>query len=669
MSQAFPAASVSARLAADMVLVLLGQGVFTPGRPEFRQAAGALADGLARQLRSVGQVAFLAGSPAAPLAFVGWGIASQGQPLETLLPVDFDAGSIRYLAGSWRDRCLILLSLQSGMTRQEFDLLLQLLAAAGEKGPGLRQRYLEELLRGRLTHVTLLFADEVSRFGDDVPWPVKAALAWLQRDLTILARMTGVPETTLKERRLAVVDAVLEIAGGAEGLRDLLLYLNLIAEEIDGYDRDEIAALLLGRLKPEVLAASCTMLCLAIERLQQRLDRAFDNAARERIEAARWITRRCADLLIEKNGAAPAHYHALVLQKVLLYEEIPGKIRPRVAALQVLTSFLSNPQRYFTEIEGSHSPEVLATRLWRLMEMLPNMLLAGRFDAVRDVIGFAQRFGASFELSQQPELLAQVRETAGEILATGDLAQQAELMKILLPMGPTGLHLLIDLADHPQRPVRRLALDGLTAAGPAVVPVLFEALERKTGWHYLRNALVILGRVGVGGPKVEALFRQGLEHQQPGVRKEALPGVARLLRENAASLVVARLADSDPEVRRRAVACLGLTGIPSPEVYGYLSELLTTKSGNDMALAAVAVLNQLRPGPAAGSRVEAGLVSLAGGGGWFGQGRGVADRTLRLEAVKALGQFPGERARKSLERLLKDEDAGVARAAREALAG
>ena len=669
MSQVPPAANVAARLAADLILVLLGQGVFTPNRPEFRQAVGALADGLGRQLHSARQVAFLAGSPANPLAFIGWGIASRGQPLETLLTSAFEAGSTRYLAGSWRDRRLIFLSLQSGMTRQEFDLLLQLLASAGEKGPVLRQRYLEELLRGRLSHVTLLFADDVCRFGDDVPWPVQAALAWLQRDLTILARMTGVPSATLKERRLAVLDAALEMVDGADGPRDLLLHLNRIAEEIDGYDRDEFAALLLGRLEPEILAASCTALCLAIERLQQRFDRANEAATRERIEAVRWVTRRCAELLTEKGGITPAHYHALVLQKVLLYEEIPGRMRPRVAALQVLTSFLSNPQRYFAEIEGSHSPEVLATRLWRLMEMLPNMLLVGRFDAVRDVIGFAQRFGASFELSQQPELLAHVRETAGEILATGDSAQQAELMKILLPMGSTGLHLLIDLADHPQRPVRRLALDALVAAGPAVVPVLFEALERKAGWHYLRNALVILGRVGVGGPKVEALFRQGLEHQQPGVRKEALPGLARLLKGNAASLVVARLADSDSEVRRRAVTCLGLTGVPSPEVYGHLAELLSTKSGNDMALAALAVLNQLRPGPAAGTRVETALVSLAGGGGWFGQGRGVADRTLRLEAIKALGQFSGERARKSLERLVKDDDASVARAAREALAG
>jgi HEAT repeat protein len=239
-------------------------------------------------------------------------------------------------------------------------------------------------------------------------------------------------------------------------------------------------------------------------------------------------------------------------------------------------------------------------------------------------------------------------------------------MKALLKMGRSGLHLLIDLADYPQRSVRRRALDGLCAAGPAVVPVLFEALERKPSWHYLRNMLVILGKVEAGGPKVEGVFRQALEHPEAVIRKEALPGVARLLRENAAELVAGCLDDPDLEVRRRAVACLGMTGITDPRVYERLAALLSSKSADDMALAVVATLNRVRPGERAGAGVEAGLIELVGGG-WFGVGKGTADRSLRLEAIRALGQFPSGRARKVLERLLKENDVGVVRAAQEAL--
>lgn len=664
---ATPAVSpLAARLVTDLSLALLGQGPFVPGRPEVRPAYGILYDGLSRQLREAGQIALLSGQPTEPLGFFSWGIAADRQKLGDLLPVELQSSLLPHLAGSWRDRRLVFISLQHGLARQEFDLFFQLLASVGDKGLELRKRCLEEQSRGKLAHVALLFVDDLRNLDQNTPWPVQAALSWLRRDLNVLSHMDG-PIAVRTNQRQGLLTDVLELASGPGEERDLLAHLDQIVEELHDYNSDELAGLLLDSMAQPALSSACTELCSLLEKLQQHVESQSDASAHKRIEPVRWITRRVAERLSEIGGITPSHYHALVLQKVLLYEEIPGDLRARVASLQVLTSFLANPQRYFAEIEGSHSPEVLESRLWRLLEMLPNMLRACRFDVAREVVNFAQRFGPTFDLSRKPQLLSQVRETAAEVLAAGESAQQVELMQTLPLMGHTGLHLLIDLADHSHRSVRRAALDGLAAAGSAVVPVLFESLESKPGWHYLRNMLVILGKVGAGGAKVEAIFRHGLEHPVAAVRKEALPGVARLLRENAAELVAGRLNDLDAEVRRRAVACLGLTGIAAPKVYARLAELLTAKGDHDTTLAVIVTLNRLCPGPVAGPRIEAGLLALVGGGGWFGLGKGVADRALRLEAIKALGQFPGERTRKGLERLLKESDAGVVRVAQEAL--
>ncbi|NJC88755.1 MAG: hypothetical protein FIB02_09580 [Desulfuromonas sp.] len=519
--------TLSARLAADFALAMLGQGAFAVGRPEARQALGVLYDGLSRQLREQPQLILLAGRPTAPRDFLGWGFAPSRKAFADLLPSSAPPALAQHLAGSWRDRGLLLLAVQSGLPRQEFDQLFHLLTSIGDKGQPLRKRWLDEQMRGSLPHATLLFAEDLRNLEAEISWPVQAALAWLQRDLNILSRLDGFPAAVLTARRQALLDAVLGLVSGPGERCELLAHLDRIIEGLHDYDRDEFACLLLARFEPRVQSEVCLELCGLIERLQQRIDQAGDTVARERIESVRWITRRVAEQLIEDGSATPAHYHALVLQKVLLYEEIPSASRARVAALQVLTSFLANPQRYFTEIEGSHSPEVLEKRLWRLLEMLPNMLRAYRFDAAREVVAFAQRFGPTFDLSRNAELLAHVRETAAEVLATGETMQQAELMKALPQMGRTGLHLLIDLADHSQRSVRRAALDGLCAAGPAVVPVLFEALEHKSGWHYLRNMLVVLGKVGAGGTKVERVYRAALEHPQAVIRKEALQGAAR----------------------------------------------------------------------------------------------------------------------------------------------
>lgn len=655
------------RLVNDLSMALVGQGPFAPGRAEARQALAALHDGLVRKLREVPQVALLAGRPSVPLDFLVWGVAPARQLLEELLPVESRASLLQHLAGSWRDRRLLLLSLQAGVTRQEFDLLFHLLAVAGDRGLALRKRYLEEKARGNLPFATLLFVDDLRDLDHAIPWPVQVALAQLLRDLNLLS-LAGRASDREDARRRTLLDAILGLVCGPGELREFLAHLDLLVDELHHYNRDEFAYLLLDRLELGALDSVCLELCTLLERLQLRLGQGDDAAVRKRVESLRWITRRLAEQLMEGGNLAPAHYHALVLQKVLLYEEIPGPVRGRVAALQVLTSFLVNPQRYFAEIEGSHNPEILEKRLWRLLEMLPNMLSAGRFDAAREVVGFSQRFGPTFELSRNAGLLNQIREAAAEVLAGGEMVQQADLMKALAQMGRSGLHLLIDLADHPQRAVRRVALDGLCASGPSVVPVLFETMGRKSGWHYLRNMLVILAKVGAGGPKVEAVYRQGIVHPEAAVRKEALPALARLLRENAADPVAEHLDDPDPEVRRRAVVCLGMTGVAGAHVYERLAGLLAEKDEDGMALAIVGTLNRLRPGMAAGTSIETALIALTGGG-WFGIGKPTADRSLRIEAIRALGQFSSARARKSLERLARESDAGVALVAREALAG
>ena len=117
--------SLAARLAADLCRALLGQGVFTPGRPEVRQALGALYDGLGRQFREQRQIVLLGGPPPAPADFYVWGFGPERLGLADLL-ADREPVSLQHLAGFWRDRRLVLLSLRAGIGRQEFETLVQL---------------------------------------------------------------------------------------------------------------------------------------------------------------------------------------------------------------------------------------------------------------------------------------------------------------------------------------------------------------------------------------------------------------------------------------------------------------------------------------------------------------------------------------------------------------
>ena len=657
------------RLLAGLIPSLLGQGSFTPGRPDASRALAGLGDSLCRWLEQHPRILLCGGNPLEPLSCFALGLSDASvAPAEYL--TDGDQETVRlHLAGFWKDRRLALLCLRKGLTTAEFDHLYHLLSNYAGQGLKLRSRVFEEQARGHLAHVSVVFWDDLPETENTVPWPAKVTLGWLYRDLNLLSRVQNLAIREKVDWREQLLASAIDLPRQCGFLSDFFANLDLIAEEIDNYDKDELVFALLEHLDDEYVDGLCLQLCEKLGRLEPKEGQ--PGAARDRRHAAtKWITRRLAEHMMTEGLAAPQHYHALVLHKVLLYEEIPQRMRPRVASLQVLTSFLNNPQKYFHEVENSHSPEVLETRLWRILDMVPRLIQALRFDVARQVLEFSHRFGATFELHNKPDIMQAMMTSAAGVLLETTREQQAALMKELPQMGRTGQRLLIDLADHQNRSVRRTAIDALIKTGQSIVPFLFEILEQKQGWHYLRNMLLILAQLDAGGPKVEKLLRQCCAHQEANVRKEALPGLAKLLRSGAAVPVADALDDPDMEVRKRAAACLGLTGISDARVYQRLAEILSAKDcSEELAIQIVASINRLKPQPLGTPELETALLGLLGKGGFLGLGgrKSSHSETLRISVAQALGFVGTPRSVKVLKKALSEQQVSLSKVVKESL--
>ncbi len=658
------------RLLAGLLPALLGQGDFTPGRPAGQRALASLGDSMCRWLEKNPRIVLLGGNPVEPMACSVLGLTAElVNPSLAIDSADREENQL-HLAGFWRDRRLALICLRQGLTTTEFDHLYHLLTHHAGKGLMLRSRLFEEQTRGHLPHVSLIFLEDLPDTDTALPWSARVSLALLHRDLNLLSRAHSLPTRDKVDWREQLLATSLELPRLSGKLTDFFANLNLIAEEIDNYNKDELVFALLEHLDDALSGELCLQLCSQLERLQSKDDEEEAPLAKKRRTAIQWITRRLAEQLMEQEQVGPVHLHALVLHKVLLYEEIPQQMRPRVASLQVLTSFLVNPQKYFAEVESSHSPEVLETRLWRILEMLPKLVQALRFDVARQVLDFSQRFGPTFDLQNKPELMAQLMEVAAGVLIETQREQQAALMQSLPQMGQAGVHLLIDLADHRNRSVRRAAVDALLKIDQPIVPILFATLETKQGWHYLRNMLLLLAQLNASGPKVEKLFHRCLVHPEANVRKEALPGIARLLKEKAAAPVAEALNDVDLEVQKRAAACLGVTGITDQTVYKQLADILATKDcSEELAMQIVASTNRLKPQSPESSVLEPALLGLLGTGGLFGVGgrKGSTSQTLRVAVVQALAFVGTGRSRKVLAKLSTDQNAALTNAVAETI--
>lgn len=652
------------RLLASLLSALLGQGAFAPGRPAGQKALASLGLGLCRWLEHHPRIVLFGGNPDESLSCSALGLSAE--PLDPTLVVDGEnrQNCRLHLAGFWRDRRLVLVSLRQGLTTAEFDHFYHLLAHHAGKGLLLRNRLFEEQARGHLPHVGLIFLDDLPDANTTLLWPAKISLGWLHRDLNLLSRAKNLPMRDQLDWREDLLVSLLDLTQQTASLADFFGHLDLVAEEIDNYDKDELVFALLEHLEESCSGELCLQLCDKVGQLPPH-DDAEDLEIKKRRTALKWIARRLAEQMMEEGQAEPKHLHALVLHKILLYEEIPRRMRPRVASLQVLTSFLADPQKYFAEVETSHSPEVLETRLWRILEMLPKLVQALRFDVAKQVLDFSQRFGPTFDLKAKPDIMKELMESAAGVLTETQREHQVAMMETLPHMGRAGVHLLIDLADHHNRSVRRAAIDALIAIGQPVVPILFDTLPTKKGWHYLRNMLLILAQMNAGGPRVESLLRKCLTHPEANVRKEALPGISKLMKEGAATFVATALDDSDLEVRKRAAACLAVTGVAGQGVYKTLARMLSAKDCSDeLAVQVVASLNRLKPQPPDDPALEVALLGLLGRGGFLGVGgrKGSNSKTLRVAVVQALGFVGTSRARKALAKLTPEQDAAMTKA-------
>lgn len=658
-----------------LIQAFLKTGYYQPGHPETDKALAGLYEAVTALFSRHPEITFLANvRDEGPEILVG-GVAHDYLTMSRVMPRNMADMFLPKLADFFRRKRLSSFSLRSGISRHEFDCFVDIMTRSGwleDSRIDVCERMTKALVEKQVINVSVVFLDDLVGQGRKLPWRVVATLSRLKRDLNMLPLYRHVDAKVIRQVRRQVFQEVVAPLRDPTLIRDLLINLDLIVEKLHDFDRDTLAYTLLEHLDQTFIEPSCQLVIKELAELQMAHERrGEDELLGKRIDDVHWITRRLGEKLLEGDHADAAMFHALVRQKVYLYDELPPALREEISALQAVNMLLDNQQRFFAEIEEITAPEMLERRLWRLLEMLPELVIKGQDQVAREVIAFGNRYGQTFHLGNRPTIVERLRR------AVASRAQQEgregidEMLITLARLDRIGLELLVDLTDHENRSVRRLGLETLTKSGQAAVPVLFAALKQKKGWHFLRNMLILLSRMGVGGPKVDRLFRHCLVHPQQHVRIEALQALAKLSGPGAEEAIAGLLDDREAEVRLRAVGGLGETGISQPLTIRRLAVLIGDGkgAGETMALQVVSTLNKLRPPPFPEADIEDALLEIVRPKKRFGFGGKETSLSghLREGAIQALGYVGTERSRSILAKCCREE-IKIARIAGSALA-
>jgi HEAT repeat protein len=268
------------------------------------------------------------------------------------------------------------------------------------------------------------------------------------------------------------------------------------------------------------------------------------------------------------------------------------------------------------------------------------------------------------------ELLAQTASEIRTRTASASKEENSELLNVLSFLGSAGNYLIVDLLDNPSRYLRRQALEFLGRKGPEVIPIILAALKQRNGWFFLRNALMILAKIGVRSHEVEALFRHSLQHPELNIKKEAIVGIPVIAKEDGEKLLIPLLQNPDSEVRRRtAVALVSLRSV-HPKLLDFLIGSFTDKrEGREGDPAqALDLLIELDLPHEAKAKLESILIEMLKGPSILARIRKEAlpDNTVKSAAIRTLGSTGTLKSLTVLEKYSSGKDTSLSKAAKEA---
>lgn len=272
-----------------------------------------------------------------------------------------------------------------------------------------------------------------------------------------------------------------------------------------------------------------------------------------------------------------------------------------------------------TVLTVERQTEMFASLMDIIEDSLGLLLERGEFVEAADAVGMLESLGGdgSLDRSQHVQIdaalrsMAQPRRMRDVVMALRFHhrdAPEAEACRRLMRLlgGRTIAPLLEVLADEPDMTARKSLVDLISALAPGHVDELGAKLSDPR-WYFVRNTVSILG--ATRDSSALPLLARTLRHQDARVRRETVRAVANIRDKLAEEMLIASLADEDPQNVGLAARYLGTLGV---------SEATTH------------------------------LGSVA-----RGDGRGNRDMSARIEAIEALGRLGTPDAAAALREVLK----------------
>jgi HEAT repeat protein len=564
----------------SVIKAFLKTGYYMTEHPEAKKATGELFASLKRILNGGGEISFLSVTDNHGSEIFVTGITADPLPVSKLLNKALSEAYVSRFSEYFERKHLCSFALKASLSEFEFEKFIGIMTESTygkEKEGDVREKLTMDLIKNNILSVSTVFNVDLVGKSKKLNWRVELSLSRLKKDLNMIPLFRDISPEQAEEIRRQIFEEIIRPLTTPQLLADILLNLDLISGVVAGFDAEEFEEITINYINPNLIPDIARQIGDRIVALKQAYEKAEIVEVQEALDHSIGIARKICKKLFELENPDEELVSVFVKYGVIDEEDIPGGIRIRIFRILALDRFLQAPEDFLKLVENSADQAEIEEKVLLSFEFLPFLFSTGRYLEILEIMRISALKKVPFDLTN-PGLREKVAQELQNKMNGAPKEEQLEALNIMPGLGRLGDFLCVDLLDANSRFIRRHVLERLCQKGPEIIPFVMRTLKSKKGWYFLRNALIVLAKVGVHTPEVEALFRHALNHPELNVRKEAFLGVPLFLKEDGEKLLVPLLADPDGEVRKRAATGLAASGCKNRLLLNYFLPLLTGKN-------------------------------------------------------------------------------------------
>jgi hypothetical protein len=569
----------------SLIQALLRTGYYTSEHPESEKARAGLYTKFRELTLKKGEFTFLIQEQTENEQIIVEGMLPEPCHLGTLMLAGmaelYDEKLIHFL----KKKELVSLTIKQKMQRQEFydfiDVMSKpILTDIHDKHK--RDRFIFFLQDKGIRNVSFIFNEDLIRWERNVPWRAWIAISRLKKDISLIPILRDLDQEELKEVKKEVVSDVLRPLEDPKLAFSTLVNSDLIDSNVMG--EEEIEEYIIDSLSDDMLFVGVEEFINSHSRLKKLVDQ---KAYEEKL--LRILNGFKVRLKESENKKSDGLLEKLYKNGMISFDELPPRLKQEIFLKRFLKTFLNDPDSVLTRFDQMEDEKQYGSLVKSISCILPQLIERDRFQEFQRILLILERHikegdqrGGQAQVVFEQIGSSDIPSKLKDKFMSGKKEIRVALYPIFLSLESCmTLHLLAVIDETEDKWVRKNAIELFLQMGPVAGSYLEQALKvgrfREEVFIDVVKTLVTMDNQEMK-EKMTSLVNEYRHHQDPGVRQHALTLLAEVKGIGAEGTLFNALNDSNLEVRKTAMKCLGI--IRSKKAFPVFLEMLknTTES-------------------------------------------------------------------------------------------